>query len=53
LRWTAKTPDHIYARLEPFFSSKALHGFLCSNPIATKDIVNYGFIPTATCGSTS
>jgi ABC-type phosphate transport system substrate-binding protein len=51
LRWTAKTPDHIYQRLEPFFSSKALHGFLCSSPIATKDIRAYGFIPTATCGS--
>jgi len=53
VRWTAKTPDHIYARLESFFSSKALHGFLCSSPVATKDIENYGFIPTATCGSTS
>jgi ABC-type phosphate transport system substrate-binding protein len=53
VRWTAVTKDHIYKRLEPFFSSKAMHGFLCSSPIATKDIVDYGFIPSATCGSIS
>jgi ABC-type phosphate transport system substrate-binding protein len=53
LRWTSATKDHISARLESFFSSKALHGFLCSSPTATKDIENYGFIPTATCGSAS
>jgi ABC-type phosphate transport system substrate-binding protein len=53
VRWTAKTPDHIYQRPEAFFASKARHGFLCSSPIAAKDIANYGFIPTATCGSDS
>jgi ABC-type phosphate transport system substrate-binding protein len=53
VRWTAKTPDHIYQRLGVFFSARARHGFLCSSPIATRDIENYGFIPTATCGSTS
>jgi len=53
VRWTAKTPDHIYQRLGAFFSSKALHGFMCSSKIATTDIQNYGFIPTPTCGSTS
>jgi ABC-type phosphate transport system substrate-binding protein len=53
VRWTAKTPDHIYQRLDPFFGSRARHGFLCSSPIATQDIENYGFIPTATCGSIS
>jgi ABC-type phosphate transport system substrate-binding protein len=53
VRWTAKTPDHIYQRLGAFFSSRRLHGFMCSSPIATRDIANYGFIPTPTCGSTS
>jgi ABC-type phosphate transport system substrate-binding protein len=53
VRWTAVTKDHIYQRLGAFFSSKALHGYMCSSPTATKDIQNYGFIPTATCGSTS
>ena len=53
VRWTAKTPDHIYQRLGAFFSSKKLKGFMCTSPIATKDIANYGFIPTPTCGSTS
>jgi ABC-type phosphate transport system substrate-binding protein len=53
VRWTAKTPDHIYQRLGAFFSAKRLKGFMCTSPIATKDIANYGFIPTPTCGSTS
>jgi ABC-type phosphate transport system substrate-binding protein len=53
VRWTAKTPDHIYQRLGAFFSSKALHGYMCSSPTATTAIQNYGFIPSATCGSTS
>lgn len=50
VRWTAKTSDHIYLRLEPFF---ARHGFLCTSKIATQDIKNYGFIPTNQCGSES
>ena len=43
----------ILQRLEPFFSAKARHGYLCSNPTAVKDIENYGFIPTIQCGSAS
>jgi ABC-type phosphate transport system substrate-binding protein len=55
LRWTNETPTHILARLAPFFNpaTAAVKGFLCSNPIAIKDIEDYGFVPTATCGSIS
>jgi ABC-type phosphate transport system substrate-binding protein len=53
LRWTSSTPDHIYARLDPFFGSKARNGYVCSNPTAIKDIENYGFLTIATCGSGS
>lgn len=53
VRWTSKTPDHIYQRLGAFFSSRTRHGFMCTSAIASRDIRAYGFIPTATCGSTS
>jgi ABC-type phosphate transport system substrate-binding protein len=53
LRWGATTRDHIDTRLEKFFSSKALHGYLCTSPTATAAIKNYGFIPTPLCGSIS
>ena len=46
--------DHIDARLEKFFSSKALKGYLCTSPTAkTAAIRSYGFIPTPLCGSIS
>lgn len=50
VRWTKSTKDHIPAYLEPFFSKT---GFLCKSKLAQKDITDYGFINTATCGSTS
>lgn len=53
LRWGASTKDHIDARLEKFFSSKALKGYLCTSPTATAAIKSYGFIPTPLCGSIS
>ena len=53
VRWDPNTADHILPRLEKFFSAKTRHGFLCSSPIANTAIRNYGFIPTATCGSGS
>jgi ABC-type phosphate transport system substrate-binding protein len=53
LRWGASTKDHIDARLEKFFSSKAMHGYLCTSPTATAAIKAYGFIPTPLCGSIS
>jgi hypothetical protein len=53
VRWSASTPDHLWPGLGKFFSAKSRGGFLCTSPTATKDIVNYGFIPTAICGSTS
>jgi len=53
LRWGASTKDHIDTRLEKFFSSKAMHGYLCTSPTATAAIKNYGFIPTPLCGSVS
>ena len=55
LRWTGQTSDHIASRLEPFFASShsKTKGFLCTSPIAAKDDVAYGFIPTNLCGSLS
>ena len=53
VRWTATTANHIPAALEPFFSGKAEGGYVCSNKTAIAAIADYGFLPTATCGSGS
>jgi ABC-type phosphate transport system substrate-binding protein len=53
VRWTAGTPGNIPAALEPFFSSKANGGYVCSNKTAIAAIADYGFLPTTTCGSGS
>ncbi len=53
VRWGKSTPDHMDGRLEKFFASRAMHGYMCSNPTAIAAIENYGFIPTVQCGSTS
>ncbi len=50
LRYTTLTKDHIYQRLEPFFSAT---GYLCTNKTAKADIAAYGFINYAGCGSMS
>jgi phosphate transport system substrate-binding protein len=52
LRWTDETPDHILARLEPFFAAKTakVKGYVCANPTATKAIEDYGFLTTSQCG---
>jgi len=50
VRWSGTTKDNIPAYLEPFFAKT---GFLCKSPLAQKEIVNYGFLNTNTCGSTS
>jgi ABC-type phosphate transport system substrate-binding protein len=50
LRYTTETKDHIYQRLEPFFSKT---GYLCTNKTAQADIKAYGFVVTPACGSLS
>jgi ABC-type phosphate transport system substrate-binding protein len=50
LRYTTQTTDHIYQRLEPFFSKT---GYLCTNKTAKANIQAYGFIVTPACGSLS
>jgi hypothetical protein len=52
LRWTGETPDHILARLEPFFAAKTakVEGYICANPTAAKAIEDYGFRTTSQCG---
>jgi ABC-type phosphate transport system substrate-binding protein len=39
--------------LVKIFGSRAQKGFLCSSPVAAKDITNYGFLNWPTCGSLS
>jgi ABC-type phosphate transport system substrate-binding protein len=53
VRYTAKTPGNIPAALVPFFGDKKAGGYLCSNPTALAEIVDYGFIPSKTCGDGS
>ncbi len=53
VRYTKATPDHILTRIDPFFASRARHGYVCSNATAIKAIGSYGFLPTALCGSGS
>jgi ABC-type phosphate transport system substrate-binding protein len=52
VRW-APTADHIPAYLNRFFGPKAAGGYVCSNSRAIAEIADYGFLPTATCGSGS
>jgi ABC-type phosphate transport system substrate-binding protein len=53
VRWTKGTPGNLPANLVPFFGSKAVGGFVCSNKTAVAEIADYGFLPVATCGSGS
>jgi ABC-type phosphate transport system substrate-binding protein len=50
VNYTVGTPDNISTKLEAIFGH---NGFLCKSAIAKKQIVNYGFLVTPTCGSTS
>jgi ABC-type phosphate transport system substrate-binding protein len=52
VRW-APTADHIPAYLNRFFGPKAAGGYVCSNKTAIAEIADYGFLPTAACGSGS
>ncbi len=54
VRW-ANTKDNIPAYLEPLFASSRAKtkGWVCSSPTATKDMINYGFLPTPFCGTGS
>lgn len=51
VRW-ASTPDNIPAYLEAIFASAhaKVKGWLCTSKTAKRDIVSYGFLPTALCG---
>jgi ABC-type phosphate transport system substrate-binding protein len=53
VRWTAGTPGNLPKALVPFFASKAAKGYVCSNKTAIAEIADYGFLPTASCGSAS
>jgi ABC-type phosphate transport system substrate-binding protein len=53
VRWTAGTPGNLPKALVPFFGSKAAKGYVCSNKTAIAEIADYGFLPTASCGSAS
>jgi ABC-type phosphate transport system substrate-binding protein len=45
---TVKLPIPGYLR--PIFASRALKGYICTSPVAARDISNYGFLPSPTCG---
>jgi ABC-type phosphate transport system substrate-binding protein len=53
VRWTAGTPGHLPKALVPFFASKASKGYVCTNKTAITEIADYGFLPNASCGSSS
>ena len=53
VRWTAGTPGNLPKALVPFFASKASKGYVCTNKTAIAEIADYGFLPTASCGSAS
>jgi ABC-type phosphate transport system substrate-binding protein len=53
VRWTAGTPGHLPRALVPFFASRTAKGYVCSSKTAITDIADYGFLPSATCGSSS
>ena len=53
VRWTAGTPGHLPKALVPFFAAKASKGYVCTNKTAIAEIADYGFLPTASCGSAS
>jgi ABC-type phosphate transport system substrate-binding protein len=53
VRWTAGTPGHLPKALVPFFASRASKGYVCSDKTAIADIADYGFLPSAACGSAS
>ena len=50
VRWSGTTKTHIPAYLQGLFSKS---GFLCTSRLAQRQVTNYGFINTPTCGSTS
>jgi ABC-type phosphate transport system substrate-binding protein len=51
VRTVSKTK--IIPGLVKIFGSKAQKGYLCTSPVAAKDITNYGFLNWPTCGSLS
>ena len=53
VRYSTATADHIPATLDPFFANKGRHGYVCTNATAVAAIVDYGFLPSTTCGSGS
>lgn len=55
VRYSTTTADHIPGYLEPFFASKSakVKGYTCNTAAGTNAIKNYGFLPTALCGSGS
>jgi ABC-type phosphate transport system substrate-binding protein len=53
VRYTVGTPGNLPAALVPFFADKAAGGYLCSNKTALTEIVDYGFVPSKTCGNGS
>jgi ABC-type phosphate transport system substrate-binding protein len=53
VRWTAGTPGNLPKALVPFFASKAARGYVCANKTAITEIADYGFLPSAACGSAS
>ncbi len=54
VRW-ASTKDNIPAYLEPILASAhaKVKGWICSSPVAQKDITDYGFLNTPFCGTGS
>jgi ABC-type phosphate transport system substrate-binding protein len=52
VRYSAGTPDHIPANLEPFIASASakVKGWFCTAKTARTAIINYGFLTTPLCG---
>jgi ABC-type phosphate transport system substrate-binding protein len=52
VRYSASTPDHIPAYLEPFLASARarVKGWFCTARAARTDITDYGFLTTPACG---
>jgi hypothetical protein len=51
VRYSAATPDHIPANLEPFLASASARakGWFCTAKAAKTAITDYGFLTTPLC----
>jgi ABC-type phosphate transport system substrate-binding protein len=53
VRYYVGTADHLSPKDNHIFGPRSEKGYICSNPSAQLTIMDYGFVPTGLCGSTS